>query len=274
MLQQLVFVGDRAFYGKTLSMIGSEIRQELLKRSTIKPVSFVTSDKLTLQGLMVTRTRPKATLLLCHGYKGAKEIMYGCISLFPEWNILLFDFRAHGQSEGKVTSIGYHEYKDVIAAAQFLKAQPGNAKLPLMILGISMGGAAALKATDIEPTLCDALIIDSAYAKLSTTVLESFSLRTGLPYYPFFPLLKYMFRYIARCDVHDMNPVESVSRIKQPILFIHSCSDEHTPPQHTQLQDVVLQLLFLPVRQQALILRCFFRGDGHVHELHELVRLA
>jgi len=234
MLHQMVFVGDRIFYGKRQSVVVAEIRDELLKHPNIMQVRFPTIDNLMLSGLLVKRQKATANVLLCHGYKSSKELMYSMIRLFPQWNILLFDFRAHGQSEGKVTSIGYHEYKDVIAAAQFFKNTiDGKKQLPLIILGISMGGAATLKAASLEQHLCDALVIDSAYAKLSTTVLESFSLRTGLPYYPFFPLIKVMFHYFARCNVYDMNPVECVSLVKQPILFIHSCNDAHTPPQHS-----------------------------------------
>lgn len=232
-LQQITFAGDRILYGTKLSEVAQEIRTELLKRSDLTAVSFTTTDKLNLSGLLITRPKAKANLLLCHGHRSSKEFMYAFIDMFPDWNILMFDFRAHGQSDGKITSIGCHEYKDVIAAAKYLRTQTTSSscqKIPLIIIGISMGGASALKAAEMEPGLCDAMIIDSAYAKLDSTVMKAFSRKSPLPHYPFFPIIKQMFHILAKCNVHSMSPMHSVHSINQPILFIHSCNDNYISP--------------------------------------------
>lgn len=235
-LYKLTFIGDRVYYGKRLSDISKEIREELLQRDDVKPVEFYTQDGLKLSGFLLTRKDAKINLVLCHGYQGTKEFMYALIDLFPDWNILLFDFRAHGQSEGRITSIGYHEYKDVIAAAHFMKdifKTDANEQNSTVVLGISMGGAATLKAAEFDPTLADALIIDSTYAVLGDMLLKGFSVKSGLSYYPFFPLIKQMYRYVANFDINSMNPQESVKVIKKPILFIHSCDDSFISPINT-----------------------------------------
>ncbi|MFA6527809.1 MAG: alpha/beta hydrolase [Candidatus Babeliales bacterium] len=232
-LYKLTFAGDRVFYGKHLSEVAAEIRQELLERQDAKSVEFCTQDGLKLSGFLITRKDATVNAVMCHGYQGRKEFMYALIDLFPDWNILLFDFRAHGQSEGTITSIGYHEYKDVIAAVNFMKKTfnaDADTKNSTVVLGISMGGAATLKAAELEPNLADALIIDSTYAVLSDMMLKGFSVKSGLPYYPFFPLIKQMYRYLANFDINSMNPQESVKVIKKPIFFIHSCNDNFISP--------------------------------------------
>lgn len=232
-LYQITFAGDRVLYGTKLSDVAREIRTELLKQQNLTSVSFTTSDNLKLSGLLLMRPKAKANLVLCHGHRSAKEFMYAFIDMFPEWNILMFDFRAHGESDGKITSIGCHEYKDVIAAAKYLRTQTpstSNIKLPLIIIGISMGGASSIKAAEMEPGLCDAMIIDSAYAKLDSTVIKAFSQKSPLPHYPFFPIIKQLFHILAKCNVHSMNPISSVRSIPQPILFIHSCDDSYISP--------------------------------------------
>lgn len=232
-LYKLTFVGDRVFYGRHLSEVAREIREELLERDDIKAVEFCSQDGLKLAGFLLTRKDATVNLVLCHGYQSNKEFMYGLIDLFPDWNILLFDFRAHGQSEGRITSIGYHEYKDVIAAANFIKETfktDAGEQNTTIVLGISMGGAAALKAAELDPELADALVIDSAYAVLGDMILKGFTVKSGLPYYPFFPLIKQMYRHIANFDINSMNPQESVKVIKKPILFIHSCDDSFISP--------------------------------------------
>ena len=230
-IKKLVFSSDPTFYGKKQSDLMFEINKELSAYPETSKVSFKTSDNLLLSGLLVKRQSPKANVLLCHGYKSAKELMYAFIDLFPQWNMFLFDFRAHGKSEGKITSIGCHEYKDVLAAKKFFqqKISP-SAKLPFIIIGISMGGASAIKATEVQPNLCDAMIVDSSYATLSSVINECFSSKSGLPYYPFFPITKLMFQYLANCNIGGMRPVDNLKNIKQPIFFIHSCNDSFILP--------------------------------------------
>lgn len=229
-LAELTFAGDRVVYGKRLSELAQEVRSELLLRQDLKPVSFESTDGVMLSGFLIERKNAKYNAVLCHGYRSVKEFMYSYIDLFPDWNMLLFDFRSHGNSDGKITSLGYHESKDVIAASNYLKTvakQHHIAHLPTVVLGFSMGGAAALKAAESEPALADALIIDSTYAQLNSTILKAYSSKTLLPFYPFFPVITWLFNYLAACDIHQMNPDECVRHITKPILFVHAATDTY-----------------------------------------------
>jgi pimeloyl-ACP methyl ester carboxylesterase len=231
---KLVFPSDYVAYGASQSALVKELRDELLKRHDITQVNFKNQDNLRLAGFLIKRPHATANLVACHGFKGNKEWLYGLIDMFPNWNILLFDFRAHGQSDGNITSIGCHEYKDVIAAAGFIHtATINDGKLPLVLFGISMGGASIVKATESDPNLCDVLIVDSSYANLYRIVLHTFALKSGLPFYPFFPVVKYMFEYFANCSLNNMNLAKSVKTIQKPILFIHACNDAFTSPSHS-----------------------------------------
>lgn len=235
MLQMLIFSGDSIFYGTKQSILAQEIREELFKLNDIQNVQFKTSDDITLSGILIRRPNAKANMMLCHGYRASKEFMYGFINLFPQFNLFLFDFRAHGQSEGRVISIGCHEYKDVLAAADFMKKSiktEGNKKIPLIILGLSMGAASSIKALSLYPDLCDALIIDSTFSDLKKILVKGFSIKSGLPYYPFFPIIRWLFENTAKCKICEMSTVESVKKITQPILFIHSCNDNFISPKH------------------------------------------
>jgi pimeloyl-ACP methyl ester carboxylesterase len=230
-LKKLTFAPrDYIIYNSNISHITRELRSELLHIDHTKEVSFFSKDGIRLSGIFVQRERPKANLVVCHGYKGTKEFLYPYIELFPEWNVFIFDFRAHGQSDGRITTIGCLEYQDVSAAAHYIAHNAP--KLPLFILGLSMGGAASIKAVEHEPTLCDALIIDSSYARLDSTVQRVFCTKANLPHYPFLPIIRAMFHYLTGCNLKDMNPVKSVRSIQQPILFIHACNDTYIPPKN------------------------------------------
>ena len=234
-LAHLTFAGDRVIYGKRLSELTHEIRAELVKRPNLQAIRIPTTDNLTLAGFLVTQPQPTANIVLCHGYRSAKELLYAMLDIFPTWNTLMFDFRAHGDSDGTITSIGFHEHQDVISTVQFMRAtalKNGTSHLPLIVLGISMGGAATLKATEMSPDLCNAIIVDSTYSRLSSTIFKAFSTKTHLPLYPFFPVIKYLFHALAGFDVHAMNPEECMAKIKQPVLIIHAVDDSYVSPRN------------------------------------------
>lgn len=231
-LYNLTAIRERTLYGNRIADLAQEIREELLKRDNFREVEFFSKDNLKLSGVLVTSPNPVANVLLCHGYQGSKEFMYSYIDLFPHCNILLFDFRAHGKSEGKMTSIGVLESRDVIGAARYLKEITAEKKLPFIILGTSMGGAAALKAAELEPNLCDALIVDSVFCTLRTVMSQVFALKTGLPHFPFFAVMTRLFNYLLGCDLDTMSLIHSVQKITHPIFFIHSCNDNFIDPKH------------------------------------------
>ncbi len=230
--QRFAGAGDRVIYDVKQSKLAQQIRIELLKHADTQAVRFKSLDDVELSGIYLQRKNAKGNVLLCHGYKGGKEFMFGLLKVFPDYNILTFDFRAHGQSKGLYISLGCHEYKDVIAAVNFLKKN-STQNLPTILLGISMGGSSCIKAIEHEPNLCDALIVDSSFSDLRKMFLRGFAIKAGLPHYPFFPLMRTMFHYCANCDVNQMSPVQSVKHVKQPIMFIHSCDDVFIPPEES-----------------------------------------
>lgn len=228
-----MFAGDRVFYGKKQSDLAAEIGTELLQRDDVSQVVITTEDNMRLSGLLFKRNNAKANLVLCHGYKGSKEFMYAYIDLFKDFNILLFDFRAHGKSAGYITSLGCHEYKDVIAASNFLRKHSRASSIPLILLGISMGGASCLKAMEMKADVADCMIIDSTFADLEKMFLRGYYLKVRLPYYPFFPVIRGIFHYLGNCDIKKMSTTECVKSIKHPILFIHSCNDSFITPENS-----------------------------------------
>lgn len=197
-------------------------------------VIFPTTDGLKLTGVVVERPQAVGTVLFCHGFWRDKESMVRFIDLFPDYHLMLFDFRACGESEGDYTSIGCHEYQDVISAMHFVKNHPvlGGAR-PHLIFGASMGAAAAVKAVGEQPDLADALILDSPYACLTDEVSHVFGRMSGLPHYPFFPVMFTMFRWFWGLDEWLLKPELAVKKVHIPMLLIHSSTDLFTRPHHS-----------------------------------------
>ncbi len=241
-MRKLVFPIDlKMKNGKLQSEIADQIRDNLLKCKNVKSVHFKSKDGLRLSGILIKKNNPKANILICHGYRSRKEFVVDVADMFDDCNVLLFDFRAHGQSSGKLRTLGCHEYKDVIAAAEFLNNNTKSNrlmpnKLPIVIFGFSMGGSTALRALQVESNICDALILDSSYSNLNNVIYTAFPLKSGgLPSIPFVPLLKTMVNVLASCKIQDMRPIDGLRKIDKPIFFIHSCIDKIVPPNDSLL---------------------------------------
>ena len=114
------------------------LRPDLLERHA----DLFRADGLRLAGWVVTPSRPRATVVICHGVRSNREATLGRIAFLTAagYRCVAFDHRAHGASPGKRTSFGYHEARDV--AAIHALARGAWPRQPCAALGISMGAAA------------------------------------------------------------------------------------------------------------------------------------
>ena len=132
-------------------------------------VSFITSDGIKLIGWWLPNKNPAAkTLVLLHGYPADKgDILPALAFLNKRYNLLLFDFRYLGQSEGRYSTAGAKETADLTAAIQYLKTRGINE----IAYGFSMGGAVALMTAKQAPEI-KAIISESSYASLDLMALS------------------------------------------------------------------------------------------------------
>ena len=232
-MNRMVVPSDHMRNGGHRVALLEKVRPKLLSRDDISEVEFKTFDNLKLNGLFIKRENPKGNLLLCHGIHSIKEFMYLFLDILTDYNVLMFDFRAHGKSEGDLITIGFNESRDVICAAKYLKElskNNGNKELPLVATGFSMGGSSVLQAVEQDPTICDAIIADSAFKSLKEIVYDSFHIRArGLPRFPFFYFTKWVFYFVSKVSLDSVSPIKSVKKINKPILFIHSLDDHVVP---------------------------------------------
>ena len=236
-MRKLVYINNNiTMQGENLYVMAKRLRNKLIKNQSAKQFICKTNDNVSLSGLYIKRKNPIGTIVLCHGYKCCKELTAGYVEMFSKFNAVLFDFRSHGENKKTITSIGCHEYKDILAVIDWInKDKPELKTVPIIILGVSMGGAAALRAAENNPSLCDALVIDSSFSSLKSVIANTFVNKSGLPSFPFLPIMEAMFNFVCKCDIAKMQPVKSITKVKQPLLLIHSCIDKLVPVQESLL---------------------------------------
>ena len=93
-------------------------------------VSFQTRDGLTLKGWFIPSAKgDPRTILMCHGWGDNKGFLLERTHFMAdpgEFNLFYFDNRAHGESEGEITTIGFLETIDFEAALRYLKEHRPN----------------------------------------------------------------------------------------------------------------------------------------------------
>lgn len=192
-----------------------------------------TRDGVKLGGWLIPSEKSKGIVICLHGYPANKSDILPVISfLYPEFSLLLFDFRAHGNSGGKITYFGLKESLDVEAALRFIRSEEALKDKKTGIWGYSMGGAVGIISSARYGGI-DALVTDSAFANFPEMVMH---------YYGNFGPLKYVFsalstvlgRYVFGFDFFENSPENFINGIKAPVFLIHSKQDEFVPYGHAE----------------------------------------
>ena len=194
-------------------------------------VSFKTADGLTLRGWYIPSAKgTQKTLILLHGYPADKgNILPALAFLHEDFNLLLFDFRYLGRSEGSYSTAGAKEVEDLLAAIQFLKSRGVK---EVGVWGFSMGGAVTLMAIEKAPEI-RAVISESSYASLADMTFEL--LPIPLLNYPIAYLVGVWAKLFLGIDVRDASPADRIRNTTIPILLIHSSADAVIPFSHARL---------------------------------------
>jgi alpha-beta hydrolase superfamily lysophospholipase len=110
------------------------------------------------------------SVLLLHGNKGSRQSSLARAGIFASrgCGVLLVSLRAHGDSTGQFHDVGFSARRDVQAAIQFLEMRrPGR---PILVMGTSLGAAAAIFAATELGNRVQGYILESPYQDLKTAV--------------------------------------------------------------------------------------------------------
>jgi fermentation-respiration switch protein FrsA (DUF1100 family) len=200
-----------------------------------KWVEFPSSDGLLLKGWCVPAAAAHGTIIYCHGWNRTRTEMLPMAAFGHQlgYNGLLFDFRHQGASGGELTTLGYRERLDVITAVHYALEQQGAAR-PVILWGVSMGAAAALMAAAESPEVA-AVISDSSFLSLRTTIEHHWRLFFHLPSFPIANEMVYLIAWRGGFRPSDFDLVNAVTRIgNRPILFVALQDDRRMPPSIAQ----------------------------------------
>ena len=196
-----------------------------------EPAEFLSTDDLKLRGWFIPTSQSRGTVILCHGYGTNQSDLLGFVHFLHEggYNTFLFDFRAHGESEGRDISLGYHEKKDLMGAINYLKGRDDIDSKKIGVMGFSMGGAVAILAA-AETEDIKAVVADGSFASFRETVTHHLKLLHKAPRIPFALITIWFCERRLGFNSSQADSVKSIARISpRPVFIISGDQDARIP---------------------------------------------
>ena len=193
-------------------------------------VVFNAADGLLLQGCFIPAPGSERAVIILHGHGGSLDWDIHRAPAFHAagFNVLLIDFRAHGQSQGHLATFGYLERKDVVGAVNFVLGRGVNR---IGLLGFSYGGIASMLTAPICPEI-KAVVTDGGPTRMKTA-LRARAIELHVPPRIARPLAWLTFAITSLrlgVNIFHYETVRWVAQIApRPILFIHGDLDQYCP---------------------------------------------
>ncbi|PKL16369.1 MAG: alpha/beta hydrolase [Spirochaetae bacterium HGW-Spirochaetae-5] len=195
-------------------------------------VSFISQRKYNLKGWFIPVKGSKKIVITVHGhganrYEGARWFKTLHKAGF---NILTFDLRNSGQSTKDITSMGYYERYDVIAAVDFAEKQKGMKSIG--VFGVSMGSSSSIPAMALDKRI-KAGVFEASLANLQDQFGDMLTRDFGLPKFPILNTAILFFEIRAGVDLNQMNNENIIGEISpRPVFLIHCSRDNYIGYSH------------------------------------------
>lgn len=169
-------------------------------------------------------------VLLLHGDGSNRTSMEGRAKFLQAkgFTVLAPDFQAQGESPGEHVTYGALESLDAAAGIAYLREIVPAERVG--VIGVSMGGAAALLGTG--PLVVDAFVLESVYP----TIREAVRDRLGTWFGPFgmigrllaSPVIGFVSSQNGVTEA-QLQPIMHIGSIRAPLLLLSGTEDHYTP---------------------------------------------
>lgn len=197
--------------------------------------SVSSTDGLAIKGKYFTVSDSASCLyIFAHGWARSWHNMLKYYPMVDDCgcNIIMYDHRAHGDSEGKYPTGGIMEAQDLILVTEWASDNKGYQWNQIAWLGSSWGAGAALiaGADDRNPAF---IIADSPYQDWYTAIFERAIEDYGSWINGIAPAVMTWVNLRADLNYKNASPMEAAKRIEEPVFLFHSKADPKTNSQQS-----------------------------------------
>ncbi|WEV45684.1 alpha/beta hydrolase [Streptococcaceae bacterium ESL0687] len=168
-----------------------------------------------------------------HGYRstGQRDMQLVVEQLSKNgYNFLIPDMRAHGESEGKIITMGHKESMDLLEWINLLIEREPEAEI--ILFGGSMGATTTMLVTNNNlPVQIKGAVADCGYTSLELEFQSLFKRVFKLPKFPIVNFMSLFIKSLAGFSIKDVDVTRSLKNNDLPILFIHGTADKFVPHQ-------------------------------------------
>lgn len=183
-------------------------------------VTLTNGNEMRLVAWYVPGTN-RAAVLAQHGYKACREEMLSAAAALHRhgYGVLLSSVRAHDFCDGEQLSFGIREVEDLEAWLRYLLTRPDVDPNRIGALGNSMGGSLVIQLAARDSRI-RAVVADSPFSSLEDTVATSVRHYTGLPPFPFAPLIRFWAGVETGCDLSQVNARVWIKQLSPRPVFL------------------------------------------------------
>lgn len=191
-------------------------------------INIPLSGGKNLYGWWIEATPDAPTLILVHGWSRNLSRMIKYIDRLQPlgYNLLAFDARNHGSSASEKHPTVWTFTEDILSTIKFITASGLVSTNKIGIIGLSIGGGAAINASSLNP-LVTSVITVGALSHPYDVMRQEFA-KKAIP--DMFP--KILFKYMGirfGIDFNNIAPVNNIHNAKAKILLIHGDQDMTIP---------------------------------------------
>jgi len=183
-------------------------------------VTVTSPDGLKLAGWFIP-SENGAVIIMQHGYKATRAEMLNEAEMMHRhgYGALVTSVRAHDYSAGEQIYFGLKEVHDLDAWYQYLLTRGDVDPARIGILGNSYGGMLSIEYAAQNANI-KAVVANSAFSSLNDTVETSVKYFTGLPEFPFVPLIVFWAEQESGFKAEDVDATKWIAQISPRPVFL------------------------------------------------------
>ena len=220
------FIEDDAFYRARI-----EAGKKLSERDNVT-VETLSHDGILLVGHWIPVENAKRIIIAVHGWRASWYETFGIVA--DSWaandcSVLYIEQRAHDNSGGEYMGFGLIERFDCLDWVSWVNRSVG-ADLPIYLVGVSMGAATVLMASDLcLPENVHGIIADCGYTSPHAIWKHVANNNLHIAYGVRGVIASEILRHKIQVGSNDFSTTEALKNTRIPVLLIHGTGDHFVP---------------------------------------------